>query len=74
MRPDNIAVTEAKCVGCLRCGLVCSHFYADTYNPLKAWVTVEPTESYEYRIGFTEDCTSCGLCAQNCAFGALKLV
>lgn len=74
MKPENITVHNEKCVGCLRCELVCSQFYFEKYNPLKAWITIMPTASYEFQIDFTEDCTSCGLCAENCAFGALKLV
>lgn len=74
MKPSNIAVNEEYCVGCLRCELICSHFYSEKYNPLKAWITIMPTADYKYNIDFTEDCTSCGLCAENCAFAALKPV
>jgi Fe-S-cluster-containing dehydrogenase component len=75
MKPDNISVTPEKCVGCLRCQLLCSQEYQGEFNPLRAWITIERGGGgFEYRIGFTEDCTSCGICAENCVFEALSLV
>ena len=74
MKPGNIAVRQESCVGCLRCQLICSQSYRSEFNPLKAWIVIQRTGSgYDYRIDFSDDCTSCGLCAENCAFGALEL-
>jgi ferredoxin len=73
--PANIRVTAKKCVGCLRCQLLCSQEYSGAFNPLKSWIAIERRGSgYEYHIDFTENCTACGICAKNCVFEALSLV
>ncbi len=73
--PANIRVTQEKCVGCLRCQLLCSQEYSGEFNPLRSWIAIERRGSgYEFHIDFTEDCTACGICAENCVFEALSLV
>ncbi len=69
MTYDLIYIQE-RCSGCLRCQLACSLAYAKCFQPAAARIRVDPRGA-EYRVVFTEDCVKCGLCADDCLFGAL---
>ena len=68
-----IAAAEELCSGCLRCQLVCSDAYTKSFNPSAARIRIHWSGSGG-RIDFTEECNECGLCADNCYFGALSKV
>ena len=66
-----ILTDEARCTGCLRCQLACSHAYTKSFNPSAARVRVDFL-GVDLTIRFTGECVSCGLCADNCLYGALR--
>ncbi len=61
---------QKHCSGCLRCQLACSWTYEKSFQPSASRIKVE-ARGEEYRVVFTRDCTACGLCVDNCLFGAL---
>ena len=61
--PDN-------CTGCLRCALACSDLHTGAFNPSAARIRVV-IRGASCEISFTETCTSCGICADSCLYGAL---
>ncbi|MHA1649492.1 MAG: 4Fe-4S dicluster domain-containing protein [Candidatus Helarchaeota archaeon] len=63
-----------KCTGCLICQFQCSFQYHKEFNPAKARIRIEQSPYDVQSIKFTSDCTNCGICAQFCAYGALKLI
>ena len=63
------AITE-KCTGCLRCQLACSELHTKVFNPLAARIKVI-MRGAECDISFTADCKRCGICMDNCYYGAL---
>jgi Fe-S-cluster-containing dehydrogenase component len=67
----EIKVDTANCTGCLRCQLGCSDLYTQAFNPAAARIRVE-VNGADCTIVFTEDCTHCGACADNCYYDALK--
>ena len=69
MKYELIYIQE-NCSGCLCCQLACSRAYAKSFQPSAARIKIE-TRGSEYRVSFTDDCVECGLCADNCLFGAL---
>ena len=73
----TIVVDEAKCVGCLICGMRCSLNLESMFNPSKAAIQVLPTldlHGNPFEISFTDKCNNCGLCVRYCLFGALSQV
>jgi ferredoxin len=66
-----IQVITDNCTGCLRCQLACSDVYTKAFNPSQSRIRVTVTGA-DCMIGFSEDCTECGACADNCFFGALE--
>lgn len=68
IRPD-----DAKCTGCLRCQLACSQAYRKSFNPSAARIRVE-FHGVDCSIRFTDECVQCGLCADNCLYGALEKI
>jgi ferredoxin len=67
----KIHVHTDNCTGCLRCQLGCSDLYAGAFNPASAHIQVTVSGS-DCSIGFTEKCTQCGVCADNCFYDALE--
>jgi Fe-S-cluster-containing dehydrogenase component len=67
----QIHTDDASCTGCLRCQLACSHAYTKTFNPSAARIHVEFLGA-DLALRFTDDCVACGLCADNCFYGALE--
>ncbi|MBU0516929.1 MAG: hypothetical protein KJ621_19410 [Proteobacteria bacterium] len=62
---------EENCAGCLRCQLACSDTYTKAFNPSAAHIQVTMSGA-DCAIRFTEECVECGLCADQCLYGALS--
>lgn len=68
----DIKIMADKCAGCLRCQMVCSMNFQGLFSPAEAWIKVDfDSPEGKYSLKFTEECTNCGLCVENCAFGCL---
>lgn len=66
----EIVIQEERCAGCLRCQLACSELYSGLFKPSAARILV--TEgALGGRVHLTEECTGCGVCVDNCFYGAL---
>jgi Fe-S-cluster-containing dehydrogenase component len=66
----EINTNTDNCTGCLRCQLGCSQLYTGAFNPAAAYIRVMVSGA-DGMITFTEDCTSCGVCADHCFYDAL---
>ena len=71
MAKAKIKVSEEKCSGCGTCQLWCSFTFIKSFNPLKSYIKQAFVPGQGFKINFTEDCNQCGLCADNCVYGAL---
>lgn len=67
----RIDVAPDRCSGCLRCELGCSDAHTKAFNPSAALIQVTMTGA-DCEIRFTEDCIACGICADQCLYGALS--
>lgn len=67
----EIHVKTENCTGCLRCQLGCSVLYTGSFNPAAAHIRVTVSGA-DCAIAFTEECTHCGVCADNCFYDALE--
>jgi ferredoxin len=67
----EILTNPENCTGCLRCQLGCSELYTKAFNPAAACIRIKVAAA-ECTIEFTEDCTQCGVCADNCFYDALE--
>jgi Fe-S-cluster-containing dehydrogenase component len=67
----QVLTDDTKCTGCLRCQLACSYAYTRSFNPSAARVNVDFL-GVACKVRFTDDCVACGLCADNCLYGALQ--
>jgi len=66
----QITTAVENCSGCLRCQLGCSFANTRTFKPVAANIRVELTKG-DCTIFFTDNCLSCGVCADNCFYDAL---
>ncbi|WP_028315306.1 4Fe-4S binding protein [Desulfatibacillum aliphaticivorans] len=66
-----ISIDAASCTGCMKCGLACSELYHRAFNPLLARIQVI-VKGEEAEISFTQECTECGVCVDQCFYGALS--
>ncbi len=73
MAKYEILVNTDNCTGCLRCELGCSDLYIRAFNPAAARIRVRIRDA-ECKIVFTEECTHCGVCADNCFYDALEKI
>ena len=71
MAKYEIHANTDNCTGCLRCQLGCSDLYTRAFNPAEAYIRVTVSGA-DCTISFTEDCTQCGVCADNCFYDALE--
>ena len=71
MSKYRILADDSKCTGCLRCQLACSDAYTKSFNPSSARIRVDFVD-VDLAVRFTDDCVACGLCADNCFYGALE--
>jgi len=67
----KIEIAEENCTGCLRCQLGCSYLYTKSFNPSAARIQVT-VSGVDCAISFADDCTECGICADQCFYGALR--
>lgn len=71
MKQRNIIVVDVnKCAQCFLCELMCSFTHTKSFNISKSRITIDVAGR---AIGFSEECNSCGTCAQYCAYGALRV-
>jgi Fe-S-cluster-containing dehydrogenase component len=66
----QITTTVENCSGCLRCQLGCSFANTRTFKPFAANIHVELVQN-DCTIVFADECIACGMCADNCFYGAL---
>ncbi len=66
-----INVAAENCSGCLRCELGCSFAYTRAFNPSAARIHVAMLGA-DCAISFTNECTECGICADQCFYAALS--
>jgi ferredoxin len=71
MAKYRVDVAAERCSGCLRCELGCSDAHTKSFNPSMARIQVTMTER-DCQVLFTEECVSCGICADQCFYGALS--
>jgi Fe-S-cluster-containing dehydrogenase component len=67
----EIEVDEKKCSGCRNCQLWCSFTFQGSFNPLEAYIYQEFVPGEGFKLTFTEGCNKCGVCVDNCFYGAL---
>lgn len=70
MAKYKISVVPENCTGCLRCQLACSEVYTGRFTLQDARLEVILSGS-GCTIRFKDDCTSCGVCVDNCLYDAL---
>jgi len=61
---------QSKCSGCLQCQLTCSLMFSRNFQLSLSHIQID-SQKTEYSAVFTDNCTHCGICADNCLFGAL---
>lgn len=70
-----IIIDETKCVGCSTCAFWCSFSSNKTFNPANGKIKIVSPERgstfAQPEIVFAEDCDTCGICVNYCAYGAL---
>ena len=71
MGKHMIHISTDNCTGCLRCQLACSELHTEAFNPAKAYIQVK-LSGVDCSIRFTEECDECGICVDNCFYGALR--
>lgn len=62
-----------RCTGCLSCQLICSFLYDKVFSIAKARILIDRLDGGS-KIGFTDKCTQCGICADYCLYDALEKV
>jgi len=73
LKVKDIRVYPTRCVGCRICQMICSLTYQKEFRPSQARIMVDHMDIGSV-IGFTEDCTKCGFCADYCMYDVLEKV
>lgn len=71
MAKYQIHADPASCAWCLRCQLACSDLHSKAFNPAAARLKIIVTDR-DCAIIFADDCLGCGVCADQCLYGALR--
>ena len=67
----KIETSAEICTGCLRCQLACSYLHTGAFNPQEARICID-ISGEDFSIHFSDNCNKCGVCADDCFFGALN--
>ena len=67
---NKITVDVRKCAQCLLCQLMCSFTFTNSFNLSKSKINIDIARR---TISFSGECSSCGICAYYCAYGALMI-
>lgn len=70
MAKYKISIVPENCTGCLRCQLACAELYAGRFTLHEARLEVILSDA-GCMIRFSDDCTACGVCADECLYDAL---
>ncbi|MEW6078721.1 MAG: hypothetical protein AB1724_12970 [Thermodesulfobacteriota bacterium] len=65
-----IQINPDLCAGCLRCLLACSRLYDGRFSLAAAGLKVTLSGT-GCTVVFLNTCVQCGVCADNCFYGAL---
>jgi len=71
MAKYRIDVATENCSGCSRCELACSYTYTKAFNPSRARIQVKMSGA-DCSVRFSEECIECGICVDQCLYGALS--
>ena len=69
-----LAISD-NCTGCQLCQIACSWVKFQEFNPVMAFIDIQPDEAQEGRwdARFTGDCDACGYCSFFCHYDAIHL-
>lgn len=70
MSKYTITTNPVLCAGCRRCQLACSWLHEKSFAPSRARIRIE-VDGPNCSITFAEECDGCGVCADECFYGAL---
>ena len=70
MAKYKISIVPENCTGCLRCQLACAELYAGRFALHEARLEVI-LSGEGCTITFSDDCTACGVCVDNCLYDTL---
>ncbi|MFN8626121.1 MAG: 4Fe-4S dicluster domain-containing protein [Candidatus Binatia bacterium] len=74
-KDTDFQVHAELCVGCQYCELACSFVKFEVYDRSRSYIVVsrhhESKVPETYKVVFTADCDSCGVCLEYCYFGAI---
>lgn len=66
----QIQINPDLCAGCMRCLLACSRLYEGRFSLSAARLRVNLSAT-EGAVVFLDTCVQCGVCADECFYGAL---
>ena len=66
----RIETAPENCSGCLRCELACSDIHTKQFMLSEARIKIVMSGE-NCTVSFSEKCNQCGVCADQCWYGAL---